>query len=246
MTHNFNNELVKSNIIFSNDDEVDCSAFSVSNTKFQKRKKLKEAVLSVVNGSCRNDEILYRTKDTNDNISTIIAYCVNTKPRKEIDYCNLLVYYYKLGALLDNILKTLAVDLRSFSDQIKVTGLIKGIGIALFFDDDVNSTKKARDFYHKAMRVFKVFKCFPYPISQIYRTKKVTGDKLLKVGSNMEFQTFVDDIKKNIDQNKKDDFIGNSYNIYLLENDFIDYSLITVEILDNVKKYLKNPKSKIK
>jgi len=183
-----------------------------------------------------NENLQY--KDEN-NFSNVLENCLVDEKKTEIQNCDLLKRYFKAGALLDKLYHSVKEIDKQVSHKNLVTGVIKGVGIPEIckrYDGNYgsNESQRAKILYYKSMRVYKVYKSFPHPYSQIDRAVTITANQLYKFANNENFEKFVKEIELEVTRNY-DNFKCGDY------QEVIDYSFITQDIKDNVKFFAKHP-----
>ena len=216
---------------------------TVDSKKMKKIKDLKDAILTLKNVEHRKYENLVY-KD-NSSLSNIFENCITAEIRFGVSNCELLEFYYKTGAFLSKLREIVEGELSGLHDNNIVSGILKGSGIirALInkYGDYNESVKnRARRLYNISIRVYKVYKSFPYAIAQIFRAVDVSGDKLLRIGNKMEFERFAEEIKSEVDRNCESYNTINSYS-YVPGDNTINFDLITNEIKNNIIKFAINP-----
>src|SRR5688572_8095863 len=240
---------VNNSALLDKDDEVnkvgdvlDVNNESQVSKEQIKEKDLKDSILTLENADYRKKGNLV-FKD-NCNFSNFIENCITAEMQLEFFNCELLEYYYGVGAFLNEIWESVKGELSGLHENSIVSGMLKGTGIAKSFmikygEYNDNIKAKARRFYKISTRVYEVYKCFePNAIPQIYRAQGVSGDKLIRVGGKKEFAEFVVDINNEVVRN---------YNLYKIENysyipsNSFETIVISEEIKSNVKKFAKNP-----
>ena len=216
-----------------------CDTYSLNG--FDRNNELKEElkadILSTEDFSYRVNETFQRKEEVD--LLGIVTNCIVSEIQSELQNCKLLIYFFRIGALLKKILDCLKDDISGLPENNIVTGLMKGTGITQSFKSIYGKyssveSRKANYFLSKCMRVHKAYEGFQYPGTQIYRANKVTPSKLLKVGNKKIFEEFAQEIKDEIARN------SDKYN---KEGDEIalDFTFITNEILENVKRFAINP-----
>lgn len=174
----------------------------------------------------------------------IINNCLTSEVYTEVHNNRLLLDYYKVGAYLNIIWNFVNdTDLRDRPYRSKVTGIIKGSGIAKahidkFGNYETKDIKRARDFYKKSTRVYHLYKCFPCVLAQINRSKIITGNRLLEMREE-QFRVFAGDIEKVVFEN---------YQLYNSEDSIkfvINHNIITEDIKEVIKNFIKNPKRNV-
>ena len=194
----------------------------------------KEEILNLVN---KDFFYLPETDYHENNFKNILYNCSNSELRLDAQNCILLFNYFRVGNYLDYIKKSIFTSIGYRDEKNVITGIIKGSGLAHLYVKDgkfgINERKNARVFYNKAMRVFRIYSCFPCPVKQICRSTKINANRFIRVGKNDRFDLFVQQIK---DEIRKDYY---KYN----DDDFeyqINYDLITVDIINSVTYYIQN------
>ena len=227
-------------------DQVTNTNTQFNEHKFDIRENIKLEILSVKNVDRISYENL-KDKDEDDLLS-VIHNCLNTETRIENQNRILLKQYFKLGSLLNRIVEILEnehkndnnqLDLSKISERNKISGLIKGSGIARkFIKDNMyghNESKRAREFYKKAVRVFKIYKSFLSPFSQIDRSETISAFQFIEYYTNEEFDKLVNEVEGEVARNSV------KYNCNAHDDGNINYSIITNEIINKVKFFLENP-----
>jgi hypothetical protein len=209
------------------------------------KESLKKEILSLVDFEYRYNEN-FHYKDEVD-FKSVLENCVISEIKSEILNCHLLIYYYRIGEFLDKVINELKDYLSKLHEQNIVTGLIKGTGIASSFKKiyknyGAKESKKARNFFNKSTRVYKVYNFFPNPIIQMHRANKITANKLLKIGGKEwvkeDFEGFVQEIKDEVISNYEKYNLGVGVDF---SNEYSNDLLVSNEILENVKKFSLNP-----
>src|SRR5688572_30123286 len=163
-----------------------------------------------------------------------------------------LLYYYRIGAFLVEIINLLPNDISELYHNSIVTGLIKGTGIAnLHKKSDgtygESEASKARYFYQKSMRVYEAYRHFPKSLAQIYFTNKISATKLYKLGSNTIFTKFAKDIESKVINNNEYDYeLDDAYELF--KDRIFNFKALTenTEIINDVKRYIYNPSMRLK
>src|SRR6266498_2848307 len=181
----------------------------------------------------------------------ILKNCYYSETRAEFYNFKSLLYFYRVGAFLEYIKSKLDnLDDYKKSERSLISGLIKGSGIASLYTNNgifgTNEQKSARVFYHKATRVYSIYRNFPHPLRQILCSSgEVTANKLFKIGNTIEFNNLNSELKREI---------ANNFSVYdniyidlklfgiVDEGNLFNYNLITEEILNDVKFFINNPR----
>jgi hypothetical protein len=205
---------------------------------------LKKEILSTEDYSYEIFENCHLNEEVD--LLSVLKNCVTSEIQLEVQNCITLMNYFRGGALLNKILECLKEELSEVPEQNIITGLLKGTGIIFSFNNSSRGkrSKKAWRFLNKCLRVHKVYENFPYPFAQICRSETLTANKLLNVGSGSkeDFEKFVQEIKDEIGSNIHKYNDGDVFNQHVKKYvNYIDFSLITKNILENVIKFSKNP-----
>lgn len=212
-------------------NKVEIDIDEISNVKLI---KFKRELLTV-----REPIYLVLNRDVISEESYEDLFCNLVKREMDFNKRNymLLYQFYRIGYFLFNIIKRFNSISRSLA-----TAIIKGCGIANLFCTSerkyCNRTrKKSVKLYNSALRIYKIYDCFPNPKHQIARTaSKVYVRNFLDIGNNDEFIKFTLQISKEIDTCRSNYEIPDEK--FNAEKKFLR-ELITDELIIDIKNYYK-------